>query len=64
MKKAKAQRRKTHAAINGLNHQDVAAIVRDQFPGARGERLNSLAKVVIAKAHRIVSPRLPRIQRG
>jgi hypothetical protein len=65
MKKGKARRRQLHAGINGLSSEQVAGIVRQEFPGARGERLNSLARAVVAKAHRQVSPRtLPRIQRG
>jgi len=61
----KAQRRKTHAAINGLSYQDVAGIVQGQFPRAKDARIDQLAKMVIANAHRQVSPRLPRkTQRG
>ena len=62
----KADRRKLHTAINDLSKDQVAAIVRSQFPGARGARIDTLAKRLIAGAHRTVSPRitLPKMQRG
>jgi hypothetical protein len=53
----KQTRRKLHAAINRLSNQKVAAIVRQNFPGARGAKVDELAKLVIAGAHRMVSPR-------
>lgn len=58
----KNTRRTLHAAINDLSHQDVAAIVRQQFPRAKGARIDELAKRVIAGAHRQISPR--KTQRG
>ena len=61
----KAERRQLHDALNDLSHNEVAAIVRRSFPDARGAGMvNALAKSVIANAHRQVSPRLPRMQRG
>jgi hypothetical protein len=60
----KARRRKLHRSINGLSNDQVALLVRQQFPKAKGTKIDALAKMAIAKAHRIVSPRLPRIQRG
>jgi|ERR1700722_16416890 hypothetical protein len=56
----KAQRRKLHGAINELTGTQVAAIVRQEFPRAKGDKINALAKAVVAKAHRQISPRLPR----
>jgi hypothetical protein len=56
----KAQRRTLHGAINNISAQDVAAIVKQSFPRAKGGKIDQLAKAVIAKAHRQVSPRLPR----
>jgi hypothetical protein len=53
----KAGRRKLHSAINGLSHEDVAAMVRSSFPGIRAGKVNQVAKGVIAGAHRAVSPR-------
>ncbi|MGD1082496.1 MAG: hypothetical protein ABR881_29620 [Candidatus Sulfotelmatobacter sp.] len=58
----KAERRKIHHAINGLSHDQVAAIVRRNFPQAKGARVDEMAKQVIAGAHRQVSPQ--KIQRG
>jgi hypothetical protein len=46
-----------HAAINELTGNQVAAIVRQEFPRAKGGKIDQLAKAVIANAHRIVSPR-------
>jgi hypothetical protein len=61
----KAPRRKLHYGINALTSGQVAAIVRQHFPRAKGERVNELAKAVIGGAHRQVTPRLPRkTQRG
>lgn len=58
----KTERRKMHRVLNALSHDQVAAIVRQQFPRAKGARVDSLAKQVIAGAHRVISPR--KIQRG
>jgi ribosomal protein L11 len=61
----KKQRAKLHAAINSLSTDEVASIVRQQFPKAKGPKIDALAKEVISGAHRQVSPRtLPRMQRG
>jgi hypothetical protein len=56
----KAQRAKLHRSINDLSPQDVAGIVKQSFPRAKGGKIDQLARVVIARAHRQVSPRLPR----
>jgi hypothetical protein len=56
----KAQRGRLHRSINGLSSQDVAGIVKQSFPRAKGGKIDALAKVVVAKAHRQVLPRLPR----
>jgi hypothetical protein len=56
----KAQRGKLHRAINGVRPQDVAGIVKQSFPRAKAGKIDQLARDVIAKAHRQVSPRLPR----
>jgi len=56
----KAQRGKLRRAINGLTGNQVAGIVQKEFPRAKGGKIDQLAKAVIAKAHRQVSPRLPR----
>lgn len=53
----KSQRRELHAAINALTHDEVAAIVKKEFPRANGHRIDELAKRAIAEAHRIVSSR-------
>jgi hypothetical protein len=59
------QRRDLHRAINALTPDQVAAIVRRTHPRVRGDRVDAIAKRVIAGAHRQVSPRLPRkIPRG
>ncbi|MGA8441901.1 MAG: hypothetical protein WB762_03655 [Candidatus Sulfotelmatobacter sp.] len=58
----KAGRRKLHQAINSLGNDQVAAIVRQNFPRAKGARVDELAKRAVAGAHRMVSPR--KIQRG
>jgi len=61
----KASRRKLHADIKRLTPGEVAAIVSQQFPMAKGPRIDALAKQIIAGAHRQISPRmLPRMQRG
>jgi hypothetical protein len=56
----KQKRRKLHAAINSLEPETVASIVRKVFPRTLDARVDQLAKAVIANAHRHVSPRLPR----
>jgi ribosomal protein L11 len=56
----KTERRKTHQAINSLTSEQVAAIVKQNFPRVKRSRIDELAKAVIANAHRQVSPRLPR----
>jgi hypothetical protein len=56
----KAERRKTHQAINSLTSDQVAAIVKQTFPRVKRARIDELAKAVLANAHRQVSPRLPR----
>jgi ribosomal protein L11 len=61
----KKQRAKLHAAINSLSTDEVASIVRQQFPKAKGPKIDELAKQIVSGAHRRVSPRtLPRMQRG
>jgi hypothetical protein len=56
----RAQREKLHRAINGLSGNQIAAIVQKEFPRAKTGKIDALARAVIAKAHRQVSPRLPR----
>jgi hypothetical protein len=56
----KFQRRKLHGAINDISAQDLAGIVKQSFPRAKAGKIDELARDVIAKAHRQVSPRLPR----
>jgi hypothetical protein len=58
----KAERRKLHQAINSLNSGQVATIVRQNFPRAKGKKIDQLAKGIIANAHRQISPR--KQQRG
>jgi hypothetical protein len=53
----KAQRRKQHAVINNLTHEEVAAFVRKSLPGARRSTVDFLAKLMISDAHRRISPR-------
>jgi hypothetical protein len=61
----KKQRATLHVQINGLSPEEVAAIVKQQHPRAKGARADQLAKQLIAGAHRQVSPRtLPKMQRG
>jgi ribosomal protein L11 len=61
----KKQRANLHAAINSLTLDEVAGIVREQFPKAKSSRIDALAKQIVSGAHREVSPRtLPRMQRG
>jgi hypothetical protein len=56
----KTQRAKLHLSINDLSLHDVVGIVKQSFPRAKGGKIDQLARAVIAKAHRQVSPRLPR----
>jgi hypothetical protein len=61
----KAERRRLHRALNNLSRAQVADIVKQAYPGAKGARIDTLAKSVISDAHGKVSPRLPRkIPRG
>lgn len=61
----KADRKRLHAAINSISAAEIASIIQQQFPRAKGPKIDALAKQVIAGAHRQVSPRtLPRMQRG
>lgn len=53
----KTERRKLHAAINELTHAEVAAIVKREWPELRGKKLDAIARLMIAQAHRQVSPR-------
>jgi hypothetical protein len=53
----KTQRAKLHGAINSLSTDEVASIVRQQFPKAKGGKIDVLAKGIVAGAHRAVSPR-------
>jgi hypothetical protein len=57
---SKAERGKTHQAINRLTSEQVATIVKQNFSRVKRSRIDELAKAVIANAHRQVSPRLPR----
>jgi hypothetical protein len=57
----KAERRRLHAAINSLG-PDAVASIKQGFPRATGGKVDQLAKAVIGRAHRQVSPR--RTQRG
>lgn len=56
-KATKKTRRDLHAAINALTRDEVAEIVRQHYPRAKGEQLDRIAKAAIAEAHRLVSPR-------
>ena len=58
----RAQRKRLHAAINSLTPDEVASIVRQTNPRAKGPKIDVLAKQIVAGAHRQVSPR--RMQRG
>ena len=51
------QRRNLHHTINSLTPDQVAAIVRRTHPRVRDKHVDSIAKRVIAAAHRQVSPR-------
>ena len=53
----KQTRRELHSAINALTRDELAAIVHEQHPRGKGKRIDELAKDLIAKAHRVVSPR-------
>lgn len=53
----KKQRRNLHAAINSLSHDEVADIVKKEFPRATGKKLAELAREMIGEAHGLVSPR-------
>jgi hypothetical protein len=53
----KTERRKLHRAINAITPDQVAAIVRKSHPRVRAGQVDALAKQVIARAHRQVSPR-------
>jgi hypothetical protein len=52
-----AARRKLHAAINNLEPETVAAIVRKTYPLVQTGQVDTIAKRVIAAAHWQVSPR-------
>jgi hypothetical protein len=52
----KTQRAKLHRSINGLSPQDLAGIVEQSFLRAKGGKIDQLARVVIARAHRQVWP--------
>ena len=52
-----SSRRKLHIAINALTHAEVAAIVRQQYPRARGKEIDELARQMVGQAHSLVSPR-------
>lgn len=56
-KPSKQERGDLHAAINALSREEVAAIVKKEFPRVRGKRADKLAKELIGDAHRLVSPR-------
>jgi hypothetical protein len=51
------QRRRLHAAINNLTHEELAAIVRRTYRLKDGQGTDAIAKRVVAAAHRQVSPR-------
>lgn len=53
----KTQRAELHAKINGLTHGDLAAIVRQTNPRAKGGRIDAIAKQIVAGAHRAISSR-------
>lgn len=56
-KPSKQSRRDLHVAINALTRDEVAAIVREQYPRATGKRVDELAREMIGEAHRLVSPK-------
>jgi hypothetical protein len=53
----KTERRKLHRAVNALTPDQVAAIVRQTHPRVKARQVDTMAKRVIAAAHRQVSPR-------
>jgi hypothetical protein len=55
----KSQRRKIHEHINAISREDLADLVRQNFPRARGKRIDELAKQILNATHRQVSPRGP-----
>jgi hypothetical protein len=52
----KAVRKQLHTAINNLSHEELAAIVRRTYQSKAGQGADTIAKQVIAAAHRQVSP--------
>jgi hypothetical protein len=58
------QRRNLHHTINSLTPDQVAAIVRRTHPRVKAGHVDTIAKRVIAGAHRLVSPRQRKIPRG
>jgi hypothetical protein len=58
------QRRDLHRAINALTPDQVGAIVRRTHPRVKSGQVDTIAKRVIAAAHRQVSPRQRKIPRG
>jgi hypothetical protein len=53
----KTERRKLPRAINAITPDQVAAIVRRTHPRVKSGQVDTIAKRVIAAAHRQVSPR-------
>jgi hypothetical protein len=53
----KTERTKLHRAINALTPEEFAAIVRRTYRLKAGQGTDTIAKRVIAAAHRQVSPR-------
>lgn len=53
----KRERRQWHGLINKLSHPEVAALVHQLYPDARGRRVDRIAKLLIEDAHRSISPR-------
>jgi hypothetical protein len=53
-----------HRAINALTPDQVTAIVRRTHPRVKAGQVDTIAKRVIAAAHRQVSPRQRKIPRG
>jgi hypothetical protein len=51
------QRRNLHRAINALTPDQLTAIVRRTHPRVKAGQVDTIAKRVIAAAHRRVSPR-------
>lgn len=50
-------RREIHKAINNLSHESVAEVVKKHFPRISPLKIDAAAKMVIAKAHDLVSPK-------